>query len=156
MKNVEFDFTKGLILIEGYVVAPLNLDDFLRVTEQHLIETKDCTRNQDWPTYGLETKINVQDFWMNVSFHQKELHSVWFLWNGGIAGKKGYDTTENELITDKNSLTKILVKIIGKQPEVKEYNHNVFLFDWGYISIAASLQSAMVTIGVSWQTFNKT
>jgi hypothetical protein len=81
------------------------------------------------------------------------LIKICFAWNDGISSKKGYEATENELINDKNKLTRFLEKIVGKRPEVTECTNNVFLYGWGYISTAASLQSAIVTIGVSWHQY---
>lgn len=153
MKNVELDLKNGKLLIDGCVIAPLGLDDFISVTNQKAIKFDEVTRNADWPMYGSEVSIQNQKFWMNVSFNQKKFDSVWLSWNGGVVAKKGYDTTEKELISDKNSLSNLMKKVFQKEPEVKEYNHDVFLFDWGYISTSASLQSVMVTLGISWKEF---
>lgn len=155
MSNMQLDVSSGKISIDGHLVAPMNLSGFECAIKANGIEAQDCTRNEGWPTFGLEVKIDGQEFWMNISFKGNELYSVWLSWNGGISEKKGYDTTERELISDKNALSKFLSRKIGKQPEVKDYNRDIFLFDWGYVSASASLQSVMVSVGIAWQPWNQ-
>ena len=150
MNDAKIDLITGNIVVNGVSIAPLTLDEFLRITIQHNIKFKKNIPNEGWSNFGLGVTINNQDFGLNISYSKNELYSTWFSWAGGISEKKGYDTTEKELIADKNSLSKFLTKIIGKEPEEKEYNHNIFLFEWGNISVAASLQSAMVSMGVTW------
>ena len=155
MTNTTFDLKNGYVLIDGHIIAPLNLTDFLITASQNKIDVKDLERNEGWPIYGLDTKINAEVFWMNIAYENNALYSLYASWNGGICGKKNYDTTERELISDKNALSKIVEKVIGKTPTVKNYNHDMFMFDWGNIAVAASLQSIMVTLGITWNEFER-
>jgi hypothetical protein len=153
MNKVEFNALTGSISINGIIVAPLNLNDFLVLVNSNKIEVEKDVLSGGWRNFGLNVKIMDQDFGLNISFDEDLLYMVWFAWKGGISSRKGYEATENELINDKNKLTRFIEKITGKRPEVTEYTHNVFLYDWGYISTAASLQSVIVTIGVSWHQY---
>lgn len=137
-------------MINGCVAAPLDLDDFIRALNANNIPFANTTRNADWPTYGIKVSIQNQSYWGSFSFHEKKFDSAWLSWDGGITSRKGYNTTEKELIADKNALSKFMANIIGKEPEVREYNHDMFMFDWGYVSTSASLQSVAVTVGISW------
>lgn len=74
----------------------------------------------------------------------------------GIQKKYGYNTTEYQLIADKNRLANLLSKVLGKGPDEIKKTFSAFNFSWGNISASASLQSAMASIGISWNVSKTT
>jgi len=114
MNNVDFDLSNGNTLVNGVVIAPLDINEFINTTKLNNLKFEDVSRNDDWPVYGLEVSIQNQNFWLNISFGNNKTKSAWLSWDGGITSPKGYNTTEKELISDKNALTKFIKKIINK------------------------------------------
>jgi len=153
MIQIAFDLNNGNVTANGAVIAPLSLSAFLQINAAKRLGAQEVFKTNGRVKYGLTAKISDRIFGMNIAFAESTIDSIYLSWDGGNSGKKGYDATEKELISDKNSLSKMLAKILGKAPEVVEYNHDVFLFEWGYISTAAALRSSTVGIGVSWKPY---
>lgn len=156
MNVFDIDLKSGFIFINKCHVAPLGLPDFKRISEASGIGFEDVARNSDWPMYGAKVWIRDKEFWMNVSFFCENIESVWLSWCGGVVQAKGFNAEESDLIFDKNALSKFIKLVVGKCPDKKEYNHDVYLFEWGKISVSASLQSISVNVGISWKSVKRT
>ena len=108
-------------------------------------KTNTCIRNLS--TCG---SLNEFEFGINFIFENYCMKSVWLSWDGGNTKKYGYNSTENQLIFDKNSLARLLTKVLEKNPDEVKKSFSAFNFPWGSISASASIQSAMASIGISW------
>ena len=150
MKKISFDTKNGYLLLKDVMIAPLKECEFIKTAKENKIEienkkTNTCIRNLS--TCG---SLNEFEFGINFTFENYCMTSVWLSWDGGNTKKYGYNTTEYQLIADKNRLAKLLAKILEKGPDEIKKTFFAFNFSWGNISASASLQSAMASIGLSW------
>ena len=131
------------------MIAPLKECEFIKTAKENKIEienkkTNTCIRNLS--TCG---SLNEFEFGINFIFENYCMKSVWLSWDGGNTKKYGYNSTENQLIFDKNSLARLLTKVLEKNPDEVKKSFSAFNFPWGSISASASIQSAMASIGIS-------
>ncbi len=150
MKKISFDTKNGYLLLKDVMIAPLKECEFIKTAKENKIEienqkTNTCIRNLS--TCG---SLNEFEFSINFIFENYCMKSVWLSWDGGNTKKYGYNSTENQLIFDKNSLARLLTKVLEKNPDEVKKSFSAFNFPWGSISASASIQSAMASIGISW------
>lgn len=149
MKKISFDTKNGYLLLKDVMIAPLKECEFIKTAKENKIEienkkTNTCIRNLS--TCG---SLNEFEFGINFIFENYCMKSVWLSWDGGNTKKYGYNSTENQLIFDKNSLARLLTKVLEKNPDEVKKSFSAFNFPWGSISASASIQSAMASIGIS-------
>ena len=150
MKKVSFDTRNGYLLLDGIMMAPLNESDFIKIAKENDIEIEDNKTNTYVHNLSTCGSLNEFDFGINFIFENYCMKSVWLSWDGGNTKKYGYNSTENQLISDKNNLTRLLAKVLEKNPDEVKKTFSAFNFPWGSISASASIQSAMASIGISW------
>lgn len=150
MKKVSFDTRNGYILLDGIMMAPLNESDFIKIAKENDIEIEDNKTNTYVHNLSTCGSLNEFDFGINFIFENYCMKSVWLSWDGGNTKKYGYNSTENQLISDKNNLTRLLARVLEKNPDEVKKTFSAFNFPWGSISASASIQSAMASIGISW------
>lgn len=150
MKKISFDTKNGYLLLSGAIIAPLNEYEFTKTAEENNIEIEKNQTNTYVHNLSTCGKLNEFEFGINFTFENYYMTSVWLSWDGGNTKKYGYNTTEKQLISDKNSLTKLLAEVLGKDPDEIKKTFSAFNFSWGNISASASIQSAMTVIGISW------
>jgi len=156
MKKISFDTKNGYLLLSGIIIAPLNEYEFTKTAEENKIEIENNQTNTYVHNLSTCGKLNEFEFGINFTFENYCMTSVWLSWDGGNTKKYGYNTTENQLIADKNSLAKLLSEVLGKDPDEIKKTFSAFNFPWGNISASASLQSAMTSIGISWNVSKTT
>jgi hypothetical protein len=150
MKKVSFDTRNGYLLLDGIMMAPLNEYDFIKIAKENDIEIENNKTNTYVRNLSTCGSLNEFEFGINFIFENYCMKSVWLSWDGGNTKKYGYNSTENQLISDKNNLARLLAKVLEKNPdEVKKF-FSAFSFPWGSISASASIQSTMASIGISW------
>lgn len=132
------------------MMAPLNEYDFIKIAKENDIEIENNKTNTYVRNLSTCGSLNEFEFGINFIFENYCMKSVWLSWDGGNTKKYGYNSTENQLISDKNNLARLLAKVLEKNPdEVKKF-FSAFSFPWGSISASASIQSTMASIGISW------
>lgn len=150
INKININFSAGLVESNGVIIAPLDLRKARAALLSADIEFMEFVKNDGWITIGVDVCIFDQKFGMNLDFQEDRLSLVWLSWYDGIVGKKGYSSSEEDLIKDKNKLSRFLSENFQKPPEISDYSKDVFNFEWGYVSASASLQSVIVTIGLEW------
>lgn len=156
MKKVSFDTKNGYLLLDGIMMAPLDEFEFIKTAKENDIEIEDNKTNTYVHNLSTCGSLNEFEFGINFTFENYCMKSVWLSWDGGNTKKYGYNTTENQLIDDKNRLANLLAKVLGKYPDEIKKPFSAFNFSWGNISASASLQSAMDSIGISWNVSKTT
>lgn len=151
MRKISFDTSVGAVVLDGTIIAPLPLAHFRKALESAVFPADEFRPNNDFTTFGLEGTLDGEIFGINVTYNGNTLEAVWLAWDGGVTKKKGYETSKSELINDKNKLTKILSKILEREPSEKTEAYSNFAYDWGDISVSAALASAMVAVGINWR-----
>lgn len=131
-------------------MAPIDEFEFNKNAKENKIEIENNKTNTYVHTLSTIGKLNEFEFGINFTFENSLIKNFWLSWDGGNTKNYGYNTTENQLIADKNSLAKLLTKIFDREPDEITKTFSAFHFPWGEISASASLQSAMTTIGISW------
>lgn len=152
MNTIHLDPSSGSLSLDSVAIAPKSVGQLRDAFSRLGLAVREMHPNNDLVAFALSGELRGEEFGINITYRNEELHSVWLAWDGGITKKKGYETSEKELLTDKNQLSRFVSKILGKPPDVKEYTHDVFQFRWGRISVAASLKSTIVSIGLHWST----
>lgn len=132
------------------MVAPSNEFEFVKKAKENKIEIENNQTNTHVHTLSTFGELNEFEFCINFTFENYLIKNVWLSWDGGNTKIYGYDTTENQLIADKNSLAKLLTKILDRDPDEIKKTFSAFYFPWENISASASLQSTMTSIGISW------
>ena len=150
MKKVSFDTRNGYLLLDGIMMAPLNESDFIKIAKENDIEIEDNKTNTYVHNLSTCGSLNEFDFGINFIFENYCMKSVWLSWDGGNTKKYGYNSTENQLISDKNNLTRLLARVLEKNPDEVKKTFSAFNFPWGSISASASIQSAMASIVISF------
>ena len=150
MKKISFDTKNGYLLLDGIIMAPLNESEFIKIAKENDIEIEDNETNTYVHNLSTCGSLNEFKFGINFTFENYCMKSVWLSWDRGNTKKYGYSTTEYQLIADKNRLAKLLAKVLEKGPDEIKKTFSAFNFSWGNISASASLQSAMDSIGISW------
>jgi hypothetical protein len=128
MKKISFDTKNGYLLLDSIMMAPLNESEFIKTAKENDIEIEDKKTNTYVHNLSTCGSLNEFEFGINFTFENYCMKSVWLSWDGGNTKKYGYDTTENQLISDKNRLAKLLAKVLGKSPdEIKKRSpHLIF------------------------------
>lgn len=155
MNKITIDASRGILFLNDVPIAPLSIVQLRHNLLLAKATAEEILPSIDYITFGLDGSIKGEEFGVNITYQKNALVSVWLAWDGGIVQKKGYETSERELIADKNRLTKFMSRLLGKEPESRFYNHDVFSYEWGSISVAASLNSTLVTAGISWKESEK-
>ena len=150
MKKVSFDTRNGYLLLDGIMMAPLNEYDFIKIAKENDIEIENNKTNTYVRNLSTCGSLNEFEFGINFIFENYCMKSVWLSWDGGNTKKYGYNSTENQLISDKNNLARLLAKVLEKNPDEVKKIFSAFSFPWGSISASASIQSTMASIGISW------
>jgi hypothetical protein len=150
MKKISFDTKNGYLLLDGIMMAPLDESEFIKIAKENDIKIEDNKTNTYVHNLSTCGSLNEFEFGINFTFKNYCMKSVWLSWDGGNTKKYGYKTTEKQLISDKNSLTKLLAEVLGKDPDEIKKTFSASNFPWGNISASASIQSAMTSIGISW------
>lgn len=150
MNTIAIDLSSGALLVGATVIAPKSIDEFRQTVLGLGLSIREMVPNAGFITFGMSGTWCGETFGINITYHDGVLQPVWLAWAGGIKSKKGYETTEVELVADKNRLSKLLSKYFKKDPDIQEHTHDVFEFDWGRVSVAASLKSTLVSVGLRW------
>ena len=132
------------------MMAPLNEYDFITIAKENDIEIENNKTNTYVRNLSTCGSLNEFEFGINFIFENYCMKSVWLSWDGGNTKKYGYNSTENQLISDKNNLARLLAKVLEKNPDEVKKIFSAFSFPWGSISASASIQSTMASIGISW------
>ena len=152
--KISFDIKNGHLLLDSILMAPLNESEFIKIAKANKIEIKNNQTNTFVHTLSTCGELNEFEFGMNFTFENSSMKNVWLSWDGGNTRKYGYNTTECQLIADKNNLEKLLTKIFNRTPDEITNTFSAFHFPWGDISASASLQSTITAIGISWNCEN--
>ena len=154
MKKISFDIKNGYFLLDNILMAPLNESAFIKNAKENKIEIENNQTNTYVHILSTCGKLNEFEFGINFTFENSSMKNVWLSWDGGNTKKNGYNTTESQLIADKNNLAKLLAKIFDRAPDEITKTYSAFHFQWGDISASASLQSTITAIGISWNYKN--
>jgi hypothetical protein len=152
MNNIIFSNMDGKILLDGEIIAPLSLSDFMLVSKKMAIIHEETRRKGEWRMVRIDVNILKHKFWMYISFVQNEMKLCQFYWNGGILNSKGFEVTVRELLADKNSLTKLFSEALGVKASKRSYNFDVFSFEWGSIENCAAIQTPSVIVEMEWKS----
>lgn len=150
MKKIFFNTKNGYLLLDDIIIAPLNESEFIKITKENDIEIEKNETNTHMHNLSTCGSLNEFEFGINFIFENYCMTSVWLSWDGGNTKKYGYNTTEKQLLADKNRLVKLLVIVLGKSPDEIKKTFSAFNFSWGDISASASIQSTITSIGMSW------
>lgn len=121
--------------------ALINHDEFGLINPNEVV-------NNGVTTYSFEIYFYNKRFMLNASYVSDELSCLYMVFVDGASYQKGWDATENDLISDKNYLSAMLEGCFAVSPSHKNYSHDTFSFPWGSITAGCSLQSMVSTIGI--------
>lgn len=151
MNRISFDTSVGTLLLDGTPIAPLPIQSFRNLLTTVLPRADEFRPNDDFTTFGFEGNFDGEAFGINITYSGDIFDSAWLAWDGGISKIRGYNISKNELIADKNRLTRFLSKALEKEPDEQTESYSSFRYKWGDISASAAIASAMVAIGITWR-----
>ncbi len=89
-----------------------------------------------------------QHFEVGLRFFKDVIHGVTLTLELGRIAALGYDATEEDLVTEKKTLTTMLSRHLGRSPSSTSLGADVFEFPWGGLVSRADLKSTWCGIEV--------
>lgn len=150
MKVIYFNTESGQLMLNNIHVAPFDEQKFIVNMKENAIDIEKHTTGTHIRNFSTSRSLKGLEFGINFIFDCAHMQSVWMSWDGGNTKKYGYDTTESQLLSDKDTLVKLLSKSFNRNPDEINKASSTFQFPWGHISASASIQSSTAAIGISW------
>ncbi|MFM0044837.1 hypothetical protein [Paraburkholderia sediminicola] len=148
MMSSVFDFSTGELSVStGIVLAPG------RTTVSDLITagwTTLDTRN-GWETFSTDTMmIWRHSFAVSARFHEGKFVAIDCLWKDGSIRKQDWSATDEDLIREKKTLSKLILSEAQTTPVATSQGVDTFAFTWGTISVRADPRSMMVLLSIAY------
>lgn len=150
MKKFKIDIVSGNVFLGDVKILPRDKANFCSVAGLEFVKKSDYSVN-------FTIFSNSQTVWGSYPFQAK----VWFTgdllhlfslhWLDGMTKQKGWNSDESDLIHDKSSLTRLIKKIVGRDPDKTEEYEDIFDFDWGSIKVLGVRKAFYPKIDISWR-----
>lgn len=111
--------------------------------------TVQLSTNGNWENYGIKN-VNVwgKNFGLTARYRDAALWMLDFVWTDGVAGKDDWAATENDLLKEKKTLSKMLATFAQAPCASSTIGADVFDFSWGTLTVRADLRSMGVMISL--------
>ena len=150
MKEFKIDIVSGDIFLTDVKILPLDRINFRSVAGSEFV------KKSDWPVNftiysNSQTVLGSYPFQAKVWFTGDLLHLFSLHWLDGMTKQKGWNSDESDLIRDKSSLTRLIKKIAGRDPDKTEEYEDIFDFNWGSIKVLGVRKAMYPKIDISWR-----
>ena len=151
MKNLELDTHSGHISANGKQLDLSTADDALRTALAAGVQARLMARPSG-PELQADIDFLGEPFTLSCKFPtsgQVE-RTVVLTWASGRVTAKGWDSTESDLMADRDDLAQLFsakTALIASDlsPTVKVFN-----FRWGRVLAGCSLQAMLATLSICW------
>lgn len=143
-----FDFSTGTLTID----ASTNVfHGGLSPDDRPLIGAMELAKYGEWENYGVKNvTVWGKTFDVAVRYCNKKLAMIHFVWVDGVAKKTDWSATEDDLVKERKTLSKMIVSE-AQQPCVSStIGADTFVFNWVTHTVRADLRSMVVTTSVAY------
>lgn len=148
---MEIDVLSGNVLLDHLTILPLGEMDFLLAAGQFFTNKNNYPVELGLTSYtNGDVKFGSSFFQLEIWFRDSNLEMLSMDWLGGITKEKGWNSSDSDLIHDKNSLTRLVRKMVGKNPERMDEYEDLFEFEWGLIFVHCVRKAMYAKIDITW------
>jgi hypothetical protein len=105
----------------------------------------------EWENYGIKNvKVWGKTFGVAARFCNRKLAMVDFVWVDGVAKKIDWSATEDDLVKEKKTLSKLIASEAQSPCVSSTIGADTFVFNWGTLTVHADLRSMIVTTSVAY------
>jgi len=110
----------------------------------------------EWESYGIKNvKVWGRTFGVTARYRSQKLAMVDFVWLDGVARKTDWSATEDDLVKEKKTLSKMIASE-AQQPCVSStIGADTFVFKWGTLTVRADLRSMVVMTSIAYAALEK-
>jgi len=137
----ELDIGTGLVLAPG------------RTTAADVIEAgwKALDARNGWESFSVdEIIVWGHSFAVGARFYEGRFAAIDCLWNDGSIRKQDWSAIDDDLIREKKTLVKLIMKEAQTTRVATSQGVDSFVFNWGMISVRADLRSMIVTLTIAF------
>ncbi|QIO08877.1 hypothetical protein [Acinetobacter lanii] len=139
MMNLTLDINSGSLLINDTPFDYHNEKAYLTSIKQFGFDfyQKQMVVNDYHKYGGFDVIFFGNIFSVEFIYKDGELYSNSFIYNG-LSEKAGFGATEFYQKKDRLKLRKDFKKVLGKSPEKKLKNRDLYIYDWGEVKVSLS------------------
>lgn len=97
-----------------------------------------------------EIMIWRHSFAVSARFHEEKFVAIDCLWNDGSIRKQDWSATDDDLVREKKTLAKLIMKEAQTTRVATSQGVDSFVFNWGTISVRADPRSMMLTLTIAY------
>jgi len=137
----ELDTGNGLVLGPGMAGA----------AEVIKADWKPLDARNGWNSFAVsELMIWRHSFAVTARFHPDRLALIDCLWKDGNIRKQDWSATEEDLLQEKKTLVRLIMKEAQTTPAATSLGVDTFAFNWGTLSVRADPRSMMVMLSIAY------
>lgn len=156
MIKVQLQTDVGEIFFDNVKVARLKLSDFLSVTVHNAVPVSNIPSNIASAVYKISpVEFCNRKFECTFWFKGEVLFLVSLSWLEGRTAALGWDVLEKDVLSDKNSLTRMLRKNLKANPRTLDDDQDRFCFAWGSVSAVPVRKAQYAKIDIRWNDNNE-
>ncbi|MBT2792759.1 hypothetical protein [Paraburkholderia strydomiana] len=143
-----FNFSSGeLDTGTGLVLAP----GLTAVAEVIKAGWRPLDAQNGWNSFAISELVMWRhSFAVSARFHPDRLALIDCLWKDGSIRKQDWSATEDDLLREKKTLVKLIMKEAQTTPAATSLGVDTFAFNWGTISVRADPRSMMVLLTIAY------
>ncbi|NYH17868.1 hypothetical protein [Paraburkholderia bryophila] len=143
-----FDFSTGTLAIDASTSL---FQGRPSPDESPLAGAKELAKYGEWENYGIKNvKVWGKTFSVTARYCDKKLAMVDLVWADGVAKKVDWSATEDDLVKEKKSLSKMIAAEAQSPYVSSTIGADTFVFNWGTLTVHADLRSMIVTTSAAY------
>lgn len=146
----------GEVFFDGVKVARLKLPDFLSANVGNATPVRNIPSNIASSVYKMSpVEFCNRKFECTFWFKEEVLFLVSLSWLEGRTAALGWSASEKDVLSDKNSLTRMLGKNLKANPQAFDDDQDRFCFAWGSVSAVPVRKAQYAKIDIRWNDSNE-
>lgn len=143
-----FDFATGTLTIDASTSLFRGRPS---PDESPLSGATELAKYGEWENYGIKNvKVWGKTFGVAARFCNRKLAMIDFVWVDGVAKKIDWSATEDDLVKEKKTLSKMIASEAQSPCVSSTIGADTFVFNWGTLTVHADLRSMIVTTSVAY------
>lgn len=148
-----FDFFTGTLTIDASTIL---FHGRPSPDELPLTGATELAKYGEWENYGIKSvKVWGKTFGVTARYCNKKLAMVDFVWVDGVAKKIDWSATEDDLVKEKKTLSKMIASEAQAPRLSSTIGADTFVFNWGTLTVRADLRSMIVMLSVAYTELEK-
>ncbi|MDR6482889.1 hypothetical protein [Paraburkholderia terricola] len=148
-----FDFSAGTLTIDASTSL---FHGSPSPEDRPLPGATELAKYGEWENYGIKNvKVWGKTFGVTARYCNKKLVMIDFVWVDGVARKTDWSVTEDDLVKEKKTLSKMIASEAQQACLASTLGADTFVFTWGTLTVRADLRSMVVTTSVAYTDSKK-